>query len=64
MASSNESAMDARGTQTSRRVRRAMDDLDSGDYGGFTTELVEHWAATGESPELDESHGSRPSWSL
>jgi hypothetical protein len=40
-----------------QELLRAMEDFDRGDYIELTFEQLEHCAATGESPWLDESHG-------
>lgn len=39
-----------------RELLQAMSDFENGDYTEFTVEQLEHYAATGESPWLDESH--------
>jgi hypothetical protein len=39
-----------------RELLQAMADFENGDYIELTVEKLEHCAATGESPWLDESH--------
>ena len=40
-----------------RELVRAMEDFERGDYIELTVEQLQHYAATGESPWPDESHG-------
>ena len=39
-----------------RELLQAMADFENGDYIELTVEQLEHYAATGKSPWLDESH--------